>query len=59
MNKISFTYEEQADINFKYVREYRKFMLGRRLYHQEFQNRRLPQHSVFQRVDRVLRECGK
>ncbi|GFT51392.1 hypothetical protein TNCV_4955061 [Trichonephila clavipes] len=51
-----FTYAENADMHYMYDRATGHGKAALRMYHAQFPNRRMPDHRMFQRLHRQLRE---
>ncbi|KAJ8953758.1 hypothetical protein NQ318_015414 [Aromia moschata] len=56
---MEYTFIEYADMHLMYGLASCNALEAKRLYHERFPNRTLPNQKTFQRVDQRLRENGK
>lgn len=54
-----YTYEEFADMHYFYGMARGSGLEARRLYREHYPNRRIPSHTIFERIHRRLRETGQ
>lgn len=58
LRMATFSNEEMADMHLMYGRSYGNSLGARRMYHEAFPYRRLPNERTFDNIDRRLRETG-
>lgn len=56
---MEYSFQEYADMHLMYGKANCNSLEARRLYCQQFPDRRLPNRKTFERVDQRLRETGK